>query len=467
MRRKWTAVFLSAVLSVSAGSVISLQVAAATSDQAEDQSSEQAMEQEMTEGGADVLAPDSVAGFTGRATIDSTVRVDEKDVKITASNLAYKSYQTTIDLLIENNTSQDLSFTSGTMAFCCNTVNGYAISSMYVNEDVTAGMKKNTEVSIRNDELELLGIKDIAEIEMGFRVETEDNDDYLVTAPIKIQTSSAASVDLTEDTYQKGLSDGSFERISGGKVDAFQKGSFYSANGINLISAAIVKKDGTDAVLLELENTTDQVLSFHIGDFAINNLVISSPFWDSITLNPHGRAVMAENINNMADAKEYAAFGIGQPEAIAFHATISDSQNNDLTENGKVGISFGDSPAVNQDGDELYNQNGIRILYKGESDDSLYDYLLLTILNDSSDTIYVSDENGSTSVNGFMVDENTYSRTIDPGQAGGMMYGISKSSLEENQITAADITTATFQLNIGSGSYYNYIDQPKLTVNVK
>ena len=338
---------------------------------------------------------------------------------------------------------------------------------MYVNEDVTAGMKKNTEVSIRNDELELLGIKDIAEIEMGFRVETEDNDDYLVTAPVKIQTSSAASVDLTEDTYQKGLSDGSFEHISGGKVEAFQKGSFYSANGINLISAAIVKKDGTDAVLLELENTTDQVLSFHIGDFAINNLVISSPFWDSITLNPHGRAVMAENINNMADAKEYAAFGIGQPEAIAFHATISDSQNNDLTENGQVGISFGDSPAANQDGAELYNQNGIRILYKGESDDSLYNYLLLTICNDSSDTIYVSDETGSTSVNGFMVDENTYSRTIEPGQAGGMMYGISKGSLEENQITAADITTATFQLNIGSGSYYNYIDQPKLTVNVK
>jgi hypothetical protein len=467
MRRKWTAVFLSAVLSVSAGSIIRLQAADAASDPAADQSSGQVTEKEMTEGGADALISDNNAGFAGRATIDSTVLVDEKDVKITASNLAYESYQTTIDLLIENNTSQDLSFTSGTMAFCCNSVNGYAISSMYVNEDVTAGMKKNTEVSIRNDELEFLGIKDIAEIEMGFRVETEDYDDYLVTAPVKIQTSSAASVDLTEDTYQKGLSDGSFERISGGKVEAFQKGSFYSADGINLISAAIVKKDGTDAVLLELENTTDQVLSFHVGDFAINNLVISSPFWDSITLNPHGRAVMAENIDNMADAKACAAFGIGQPQAIAFHATISDSQNNDLTENGQVSISFGDSQAVNQDGAELYNQNGIRVLYKGVSDDSLYSYLLLTIFNDSSDTIYVSDETGSTSVNGFMVDENTYSRTIEPGQAGGMMYGISKGSLEENQITAADITTATFQLNIGSGSYYNYIDQPKLTVNVK
>ena len=144
MRRKWTAVFLSAVLSVSAGSIISLQAADATSDPAADQSSGQAIEKEMTEGGADALASDNNAGFTGRATIDSTVLVDEKDVKITASNLAYKSYQTTIDLLIENNTSQDLSFTSGTMAFCCNTVNGYAISSMYVNEDVTAGMKKNT-----------------------------------------------------------------------------------------------------------------------------------------------------------------------------------------------------------------------------------------------------------------------------------------------------------------------------------
>lgn len=48
---------------------------------------------------------------------------------------------------------------------------------------------------------------------------------------------------------------------------------------------------------------------------------------------------------------------------------------------------------------------------------------------------------------------------------GAMKYGISKSSLEDNKIGTDDITTVSFQLNIGSGSSYNYIDQPKLTIN--
>ena len=48
---------------------------------------------------------------------------------------------------------------------------------------------------------------------------------------------------------------------------------------------------------------------------------------------------------------------------------------------------------------------------------------------------------------------------------GAMKYGISKSSLEDNKIGTDDITTVSFQLNIGSGSFYNYIDQPKLTIN--
>ena len=46
-----------------------------------------------------------------------------------------------------------------------------------------------------------------------------------------------------------------------------------------------------------------------------------------------------------------------------------------------------------------------------------------------------------------------------------MKYGISKSSLEDNKIGTDDITTVSFQLNIGSGSSYNYIDQPKLTIS--
>ena len=222
----------------------------------------------------------------------------------------------------------------------------------------------------------------------------------------------------------------------------------------------------TKAALLELENTGDQVLYFCIGDLAVNNLVLSSSNWDSMALNPGGRGVMAISIDQMTDAQEQEAFGIGEISEIAFHASICDIDNNTIAKDTEVSIAFGeDTMAVDDSGDEIYNENGIRIISKGVSDDMLYHYVLLTIINDSSATIYVSDAMGTVSVNGFMVDDSTYSRTMEPGQAGAKKYGISKSSLENNKIGTDDITTVSFQLNIGSGSSYNYIDQPKLTIS--
>lgn len=74
--------------------------------------------------------------------------MDEKNVKITADNLTYSAYLTTMDLLIENNSDQDLSVISGSI---------------------------------------------------GFQIKTSDYQDYLTTDPVKIKTSAATSYDLSED----------------------------------------------------------------------------------------------------------------------------------------------------------------------------------------------------------------------------------------------------------------------------
>ena len=65
--------------------------------------------------------------------------MDEKNVRITADNLTYSTYQTTMDLLIENNSDQDLSVISGSI---------------------------------------------------GFQEKTSDYQDYLTTDPVKIKTSA-------------------------------------------------------------------------------------------------------------------------------------------------------------------------------------------------------------------------------------------------------------------------------------
>ena len=54
--------------------------------------------------------------FKTAANIEETVLVDENDIKITATELNYTDYSVELGLLIENNSSVNLSFTSGTLA---------------------------------------------------------------------------------------------------------------------------------------------------------------------------------------------------------------------------------------------------------------------------------------------------------------------------------------------------------------
>lgn len=60
---------------------------------------------------------------------------------------------------------------------------------------------------------------------------------------------------------------------------------------------------------------------------------------------------------------------------------------------------------------------------------------------------------------------DTKATLLELENTGAMKYGISKSSLGDNKIGTDDITTVSVQLNISSGSFYNYIDQPELTIS--
>lgn len=50
---------------------------------------------------------------------------------------------------------------------------------------------------------------------IGFRVKTSDYQDHLTIDPVKIKISAASSYDLSEDTYRKAISDRTFEVVRG------------------------------------------------------------------------------------------------------------------------------------------------------------------------------------------------------------------------------------------------------------
>ena len=151
--------------------------------------------------------------FALQATMEETVLVDEKDVKITATALQGTSNQVELSLAIENNSDTDLSFLSGTMGYSCNSVNGYMIDDGYLNVDVVAGKKANETIKFSVDQLELMGITDIADIEIGFHIQTSDYDTYLRTGPRQLRTSLSDFYDYSADTYQEAINNGEFAQI--------------------------------------------------------------------------------------------------------------------------------------------------------------------------------------------------------------------------------------------------------------
>lgn len=145
--------------------------------------------------------------FNPSAAIEETVLVDESDVKITATGIKYTVYAVKLDLTIENNSSQNLSFYAGTLGYSCNSVNGYMVDDGYLNTSVGPGKKSNETVSFDANELTLLGLTDIADIELGFNITDDNFKDYLKTGPRQLKTSLADSYDYTADTYRQAITD--------------------------------------------------------------------------------------------------------------------------------------------------------------------------------------------------------------------------------------------------------------------
>lgn len=135
--------------------------------------------------------------FQKTATVTETVLVDECDVRITATELSYSDYSAELALTIENNSEKDLSFTSNTVGYGCNSVNGYMVKDGYLNCDVAAGKKANDTISISYDTLMLYGIFEIADMEIGFNISDSDyNHIYSGVGQVRTSASDGYAYDL-------------------------------------------------------------------------------------------------------------------------------------------------------------------------------------------------------------------------------------------------------------------------------
>ena len=413
-------------------------------------------------------AAETLPDFQKDAVMEETVLYDENDLKITATGLSYDDYSVNLELLLENNSETDRSFFCETYGYSCNSVNGFLIEDGYLSCDVPAGKKANEKARFSYDNLQLFGIQEIADIELGFEIRDEENNS-LHTGPRQIRTSAFESYDYSTDRYQQTIASAAAQNTFRYEMPCFTTDVVYEKNGVRAVSAGmIVNRDGEQAILLELENTSEEPVFLEASDVIINGLAAYDYSCGNLFITPGRRGVLNINLDFILEPELRDPFGISQISSVTFSLRQNDDDwhNPNMLVPVTVPVSDADI-SFDSTGTEVYNQNGLRILSKviledsSELDDDLHVLLLAENTGDTAlriDAVY-----DSLSVNGFMTDYYFDGKRVESGQSGILDIKLRADSLEKNKISSPEDITG---LEIGIQIKPDSGNDEEITLNI-
>ena len=199
---------------------------------------------------------------------------------------------------------------------------------------------------------------------------------------------------------------------------------------------------GTGLKLL-IENSTDKDLGIGCDALIVNNYMISDLFSAQVAAGKSSN----ETMNLSASALKAAGIdNIGQIEI--YFKSYDSSSYETITKFAKVVIQTSDFPNMDtspaDEGKELVNQDGLRIVGKYVDEDSFWGAgILLYLENNTGKTISVTCSD--VSINGFMINP-IFASTLYDGKMAVDELTIFSSDLEENNITSVDEVELKFSV---------------------
>ena len=398
--------------------------------------------------------------FSKEGTIEETVLYDADDVKITAKELTYGNYDAELKLVIENDSDSDISVIAGSLGYSCNAVNQINVEDGYVNSDVAAGKKASEEASFSYEALMLYGISEIADMELGFQIDFGD-ENTIYTGPLQVKTSLAESHDYSEDNFKEYLCSSSLQSSLGYVVDFYGDRSLYDVNGLSLLSEALLTNSaGRQSLVLEYVNNTENSFEVTTSDIQVNGLQVVSGCYSTTYIASGHRAFESLDMTMLIDKEFAKVYGIDTIRNISVTVGTradawSDPENE---ENVDIVITEG-GPAYDASGTEVYNSNGVRIVFKGfyedPSDYSNDIHALFLAENNSGQEITIDDEYDSCSVNDMMVDFPFLMTTAVASDGASVLdLDLSESDMEDAGISGPDdIENAEISLEIRDINY--------------
>ena len=187
--------------------------------------------------------------FKKTATIEETLLYNDNGIVITAKDLTYEDSGVTLNLLLENNRDEELSFSSVNST----SVNGYMLYGGNLNCDVAAGEKADGEMYISYNEMRLHGIYELAELGLQFTV--EDYSDFKAeTDFVILKTSAFDSYTFNPNGFQDAVTSNAAKNELDYSVDFFGTEELYNSSGIRLVSQTMISEDHGMKLYLEFVN---------------------------------------------------------------------------------------------------------------------------------------------------------------------------------------------------------------------
>lgn len=191
---------------------------------------------------------------------------------------------------------------------------------------------------------------------------------------------------------------------------------------------------------VRLENNSDENVTVQVRGCSVNGFMVDPIFSEDIAA---GKKSNSEISFSSSSLEEQNIKTINEVE-LSFEFFDSDSYDT-LLETDKIQIKLSDNNAEEETitGTTLYDEGGIKIIYKNTTKDDLFDDINMNLYIENNTDQSITIQARDTSVDGYMMDP-TMSIDIEPGKKINDDLSFSSYDLEENSITTFSSVETSF-----------------------
>lgn len=414
------------------------------------------------------LEQSAATGNTGSAislkesSIEATTLYSEDGIEIVADSLDFSGNSPALNFEFINNSDQEITIsTSGRLI-----VNHY-MTPGYASETVDAGKKAKSDLYLDASELALAGITQINDIQVSFEIEIGDDwQNPKKVGPFEIQTSSYGGEDraYTMADIMQGNVSNEDSYVTGTYVDTT---TLFDQNGVTVDTVALATSIyDSDYVLVHIKNDTEQTVTFGAYDVEINDIAVTYDLWSNQEIAPGCDAIEEYPMEYFLNDGASLLVENDSVGKVSFMGIVKDTDLNELSRQ-QIDFIIKDY-SVNTDGEIIYNDDTVQVIYKGNMSDSLDGlHFVYLIQNKSDKTICSSVDYGSVYINGYGTSSLTGAMNVATGKYGMLDVDISSLYFDDSGIASMDdVESLEFTIEINDESGYQTIKSIPVTLSL-